>query len=88
MNDELNGIVQYWKEEYSSHLKEYSSYDAGEQFRRVASIFTPGRSFYYIVNFHDLQLDELSKSVTKFVQKDYEKKSGWKTYWPRSSPKI
>ncbi|APU67780.1 response regulator transcription factor [Christiangramia flava] len=73
MNDELNGIVQYWKEEYSSHLKEYSSYDAGEQFRRVASIFTPGRSFYYIVNFHDLQLDELSKSVTKFVQKDYEK---------------
>lgn len=73
MSDELKEIVHYWKNQYSSHLKKYQSYDAGDQFRRVASIFSPGKSYYYIVNFHNLELDELSSSITKFVKKEPSK---------------
>lgn len=73
MSKDLKEIVHYWKNQYSSHLKNYRSYDAGDQFSRVASMFSPGKSYYYIVNFHNLELDELSSSINKFVRKDPSK---------------
>lgn len=70
MGENLDQIINYWKKEYSENLKKYQPYKATPQFKQIASLLSPGHSYYYILNLHNLKLEEISPSVKKFVDKD------------------
>lgn len=67
MNQDSKRISELWKQEYSREVSKYSQYQASEQFHKIASLFSPGKSYYYILNFHNLELDYISPDVEKFV---------------------
>lgn len=67
MSQDFRQISDYWKKEYSDQIRENRSYKASEQFKQMAAFFAPGNSYYYIVNFHNLQLELVSDSVEDFI---------------------
>lgn len=67
MENDFHQIAKYWKEEYSENIRKYNSYEAGKSFDQIASFFTPGDSFYYVLNMHNLELEFVSKSVENFA---------------------
>lgn len=75
MSKDFREIAEYWKKEYSNQITENKSYNASEQFRKMAAFFAPGNSYYYIVNFHDLNLELVSDSVKDFTGLDSEEVS-------------
>lgn len=64
-----NKISNYWKAEYSSKIENSSKYDVPDHFKRMAALMAPGKSFYYIANFHTLELELISNSVQNFIGK-------------------
>lgn len=70
--NQFREISDYWKKEYSEKIKNNQEYDASEQFKQLAAFFAPGRSYYYIINFHNLELDLVSNSVEDFIGIDSE----------------
>ncbi|AVR44331.1 DNA-binding response regulator [Christiangramia fulva] len=70
MNRDLDKILTYWKKEYSENLENYKPYKTSPEFKHIASLLSPGHSYYYILNLHNLTLDEISPSVQKFVNKE------------------
>lgn len=72
MSEGLEKIIDYWKKEYSDKLSNYQPYKTSPQFKQIASLLAPGRSYYYILNLHNLKFEEISNSVTKFVSKKPE----------------
>lgn len=73
MENDFHQIANYWREEYSENIRKYNSYEAGKNFDQIASFFTPGESFYYILNMHNLELEFVSNSVEKFAGSPPEK---------------
>lgn len=67
MPEDPKKISQFWKKEYSTLIPRYSKYQRTEQFEKIAALFTPGESYFYVLNMHDLELDYVSPMVTKFV---------------------
>ncbi|MGY5851112.1 response regulator transcription factor [Salegentibacter sp. F14] len=67
MKNDFRKIAKYWREEYSSNIRKYNTYEAGKNFDQIASFFTPGDSFYYVLNMHNLELEFISQSVEDFV---------------------
>lgn len=72
MNQNNESISDYWRQEYSENIQKYSAYEASKQFNQIASLFTPGKSYYYVLNMHNLELDHLSPSVKEFVGEEPE----------------
>lgn len=72
MNKNYNEIVAHWRTAYSENIERYSNFNIPEQFNQIASLFTPGKSYYYIINFHNLELEFVSPSIQEFVDADYE----------------
>lgn len=60
-------VVDLWKKEYSSQLKENVPYDLSEQFKKLASVFSPGMSYYYIMNLENLDLEYISPEVERIT---------------------
>lgn len=69
MQKDLEKISEYWKEMYSSQVKEYRTFKISDDFKRYASMFALGNSYLYIVNLHDFELEYVSESVEAFVNK-------------------
>lgn len=67
MNQESTRISELWKKEYSQQISTYSRYGATKQFEKIAALFTPGKSYFYILNLHNLELDFVSPEVEKFI---------------------
>lgn len=67
MEAENHKISELWRREYSSEIMEYSRYQITEQFERMAALFAPGESYFYILNMHNLELDYISPSVENFL---------------------
>ncbi|MDT0648851.1 response regulator transcription factor [Autumnicola edwardsiae] len=67
MEAENHKISELWRREYSSEIMEYSRYQITEQFERMAALFAPGESYFYILNMHNLELDYVSPSVENFL---------------------
>ena len=67
MEAENHKISELWRREYSSEIMEYSRYQITEQFERMAALFAPGETYFYILNMHNLELDYISPSVEKFA---------------------
>lgn len=73
MSENFRQISDYWKKEYSENIKNNRDYNASEQFKQLAAFFAPGKSYYYIVNFHNLELELVSGSVEDFIGIDCER---------------
>ncbi|PTX44826.1 regulatory LuxR family protein [Christiangramia gaetbulicola] len=73
MDKDLKKITDYWKEIYSSRVKEYRPFEISQDFKKYASMFAPGNSYFYIVNTHDFELEYISESVKEFVGMDASK---------------
>ncbi|TRO65741.1 response regulator transcription factor [Christiangramia sabulilitoris] len=72
MSDKHYKITNYWKNQYSSKIQSSEKYNVPKHFRKMASLMAPGKSFYYVANFHTLALEMVSDSVTAFTGKDPE----------------
>ena len=70
MQKDLRSISDYWQEIYSRQVKEYQPFIISEDFKKFASIFALGNSYLYIVNLHNFELEYISDSVQRFVDKD------------------
>lgn len=65
-------ITNYWKNNYSSKIETSKKYDVPPHFKKMASLMAPGKSYYYIANFHTLELEMISNSVVDFTGKQPE----------------
>lgn len=72
MNKKYNEITAYWRTAYSENIERNITFNIPEQFNKIASLFAPGKSFYYIINFHNLKLEFTSPSIKEFIDADYE----------------
>lgn len=85
MSREITHIVNFWKEEVSDHIKEHVPYHVSDQLKRVAAFFSPGLFYYYILNFHDLEMDyvhENTKKILGIAAEDFNIASLLKTLSP------
>ncbi|CAL68425.1 response regulator transcription factor [Christiangramia forsetii] len=69
MQEDLKKISDFWKNTYSSKIRDYRSFKISDDFKIFASLFALGQSYLYIVNLHDLELEYVSESVEMFVSK-------------------
>ncbi|MDX1760614.1 MAG: helix-turn-helix transcriptional regulator [Christiangramia sp.] len=65
-------IAEFWRKNYSPRVENYEQFPVSNYFRKMAAIFAPGESYFYILNMHDLQLDYISPEVTNFYKDDGE----------------
>lgn len=59
-------IAEIWRKEYSPRISKYSKFEVSDYFKRIATLFAPGESFFYILNMHNLELDYVAPEVTNF----------------------
>lgn len=67
MESDYSPVVDLWTKEYSSQLKKNVPYDVSEQFQKLASVFSPGMSYYYIMNLENLALEYISPEVKRIT---------------------
>lgn len=72
MERRINNLIELWKEGYSERIKKYQPYQAVQQIKHIASLFSPGDFFYFILNMHNLQLEYVHPSVRNFMEVDPE----------------
>ncbi|MGY5846630.1 response regulator transcription factor [Salegentibacter sp. HM20] len=71
MDADFNSIATYWKKSYVKQGEECEKYANSEEFKRMARLMAPGKSYYYIANFQNLNIEMMSDSVTNFIGQDY-----------------
>ncbi|SHG68752.1 regulatory protein, luxR family [Salegentibacter echinorum] len=76
MSTEFNAIARYWKQTYSQTSEEIKKYEHSAQFKRMADFMAPGKSYYYIANFQNLEIEMISNSVCEFIEKDSVPENG------------
>lgn len=67
MEGDFNSIARYWRDTYSTRIDTSEKFQLPEHFRKMANLMAPGKSYYYVVNFHNLELELLSDSVKDFL---------------------
>ena len=67
MATHFDKIVDYWQSNYSKTIQESKRFKIPEHFKRMANLMAPGKSYYYIANFHTLELELVSDSVEDFI---------------------
>lgn len=65
MNKETEQIISLWKKELSDRVNKNRNFDGTRQFQQIAKFFSPGNSYYYIINFFNLQFEFVSDEVEK-----------------------
>lgn len=66
MNKNIDSLINFYKEQISDHISEVKQYQVSKELKRFASLFTPGKFYYYVINFQNLAMDFVS-SGTKDV---------------------
>lgn len=69
MQKELKEISDYWEKIYSRRVPKYQPFKISNDLKRFASFFALGKSYWYIVNLHNFQVEFISDSVEHFVNK-------------------
>ncbi len=67
MGNHFDKIVNYWHANYCESIQHSKKYKVPEHFKKMAGLMAPGKSYYYIVNFHTLALELISDSVEAFI---------------------
>ncbi len=57
MDHNVAPVFKVWKDEMSAHIQRYKPYQVSQQLMQMAALFTPGQFYYYVLNFHNLDLD-------------------------------
>ncbi|GGF51816.1 helix-turn-helix transcriptional regulator [Echinicola rosea] len=70
MERRINNLIDLWKEGYSERIKRHQPYQAMQQIKHIASLFSPGDFFYFILNMHDLDLEYVHPNVKNFMDVD------------------
>lgn len=70
MARDFNKIADYWRSEYCSKIEDSKKFEVPDHFKRMAGLMAPGKSYYYIANFHTLELELVSQSVQNFAGKE------------------
>ncbi len=65
-------IADFWRKTYSSKHNVYEEFTVTDYFRKMAAIFSPGESYFYIMNMHNLELDYISPEVSNFYKIEME----------------
>ena len=60
MSDSATKLLEFYKKEISHHLPVEKPYALSREIKKFASLFTPGKFYYYIINFKSLGLDFVS----------------------------
>lgn len=63
MSQPFDKIVTYWQSNYGQAIQKSDKLEVPNQFKRMADMMAPGKSFYYIANFHTLELEVVSDSL-------------------------
>lgn len=67
MNSNFKRIFDYWRTEYSTKIAKSKKFEMPAELKRIANMAAPGESFYYVANFHTLELELLSTSIERFL---------------------
>lgn len=43
-------VSEMWRQEHSSEILKYSKFEISDYFKKIASLFAPGESYFYILN--------------------------------------
>ncbi|MGB7786041.1 MAG: LuxR C-terminal-related transcriptional regulator [Salinimicrobium sp.] len=70
MQEDLKKISDHWGEIYSRQVEKYKPFEISGEFKRFASVFAPGNSYLYIVNLHNFEIEYISDSVKRYVNKE------------------
>lgn len=65
--EDIKKIISLYRREVTDHNKGHKPYPIGDQVSKIAALFTPGKFYYYILNFYDLQMEYVSPSVKKVL---------------------
>ncbi|CDF78907.1 transcriptional regulator, LuxR family [Formosa agariphila KMM 3901] len=63
MKSNFNEILEFWRTEYSSKVKIYENYKSKNQLQLFANIFSPGNTYFYVINAHNLEIEFVSEGV-------------------------
>lgn len=61
--EDIKKIISLYRKEVTDHNKGFKPYPIGDQVNKIAGLFTPGKFYYYVINFYDLSMDYVSPSV-------------------------
>ncbi|PIB34676.1 hypothetical protein BFP72_04255 [Reichenbachiella sp. 5M10] len=67
MKEGAEGILQLWKDTFTNKIKGYTGFDEVEKFKYMAALFSPGKLYYYIINFHDLSFEYLHPGIKEVL---------------------
>ena len=60
-------ISEFWRNEYSRKIESYKAFHVSDHFRKVAALFSPGLTYFYVLNVHNLELDFVSPEIEDFI---------------------
>ncbi|MEL4307866.1 response regulator transcription factor [Joostella sp. CR20] len=60
-------ISSYWQDNYTSKIKTSDRLIIPEHFKSMIKLVAPGKSYFYIVNFHTMEMEYISSSVAEFT---------------------
>ncbi|MCM5661597.1 response regulator transcription factor [Galbibacter mesophilus] len=60
-------ISNYWRANYTSKVKSSNRLTIPEYLKKMIKLVAPGKSYYYIVNFHTMEIEYISDSVKEFT---------------------
>ncbi|WP_245949511.1 helix-turn-helix transcriptional regulator [Echinicola strongylocentroti] len=69
----ISSLIDLWKEGYSERLQKHQPYQAIQQIKHIASLFSPGDFFYFILNMHNLEMEYVHPNVKNFMDVDPER---------------
>ncbi|MDN3669075.1 LuxR C-terminal-related transcriptional regulator [Echinicola jeungdonensis] len=67
MENSIEKLLNQWKEGYVDRVDNYKPYQAIDQLKHIAALFTPGSFFYFIMNMHNFELDYVHPNVEEFL---------------------
>lgn len=60
-------VFDLWKTKLTDHIKDYTPYAVPGYLDQIAAFFAPGSFYYYILNFHNLEIDFVSKGTKEVL---------------------
>ncbi|MGK7391654.1 MAG: response regulator transcription factor [Candidatus Cyclobacteriaceae bacterium M2_1C_046] len=72
MDENVAPVFKVWKEEMSAHIQRYTPYNISQQLMQMAALFSPGQFYYWVLNFHNLDLDYVHPGTKDVLGVDSE----------------
>src|SRR5690606_41439104 len=67
MDNNVNLLFDLYRKEITEHIGETKYYHASEQLKQIASLFSPGLFYYFIINFANMRMEYVSEGSKEVV---------------------